>query len=221
MATLKPTEEPKLKPEDGEEPNDPQNDGQDPNPDGDPINDADDESDDDAGSEDLGDKGKQALDRMKTARNDAKKLAKEREAEIAKLKRQLAAKDKSPEENELEQARAEARAEAITAANARVIRSEVKSAAAGKLRNPALAIKLLDLTDFDVDENGDVDTDQIQEAISDLLEENPELAAQGGNASFDSGRGKQPRKKKLTKQDLAGMSPNEIAKAYDEGRVEA
>ncbi|MCD1286492.1 MULTISPECIES: hypothetical protein [unclassified Brevibacterium] len=186
----------------------------------DQINDEDD-AEDDNGTEDLGDKGKQALDRMKTARNDAKKLAKEREAEIAELKRQLAAKDNSAEENELENARAEARAEAITAANARVIRSEVKSAAAGKLRNPALAIKLLDLSDFDVDENGDVDTEQIQEAITELLEENPELAAQGGNASFDSGRGKHPRKKKLTKQDLAGMSPNEIAKAYDEGRVEA
>ena len=223
MATLKPTEEPKLKPNDGEEHDDSQNDGQDPATNGDQIDDGDehDDQDDDSGADSLGDPGKQALDRMKTQRNDAKKLAKEREAEIAELKRQLEAKDKSPEENELEKARAEARAEAITAANARVIRSEVKSAAAGKLRNPALAIKLLNLSDFDVDENGDVDTDQIQEAISDLLEENPELAAQGGNASFDSGRGKQPRKKKLTKQDLAGMSPKEIAKAYDEGRVEA
>lgn len=223
MATLKPTEEPKLKPNDGEEHDDSQNDGQDPATNGDQTDDVEerDDQDDDSGADSLGDPGKQALDRMKTQRNDAKKLAKEREAEIAELKRQLEAKDKSPEENELEKARAEARAEAITAANARVIRSEVKSAAAGKLRNPALAIKLLDLTDFDVDENGDVDTDQIQEAITDLLEENPELAAQGGNASFDSGRGKQPRKKKLTKQDLAGMSPKEIAKAYDEGRVEA
>lgn len=223
MATLKPTEEPKLKPNDGEEHDDSQNDGQDPATNGDQTDDGEehDDQDDDPGADSLGDPGKQALDRMKTQRNDAKKLAKEREAEIAELKRQLEAKDKSPEENELEKARAEARAEAITAANARVIRSEVKSAAAGKLRNPALAIKLLNLSDFDVDENGDVDTDQIQEAISDLLEENPELAAQGGNASFDSGRGKQPRKKKLTKQDLAGMSPKEIAKAYDEGRVEA
>lgn len=223
MATLKPTEEPKLKPNDGEEHDDSQNDGQDPATNGDHTDDGEerDDQDDDSGADSLGDPGKQALDRMKTQRNDAKKLAKEREAEIAELKRQLEAKDKSPEENELEKARAEARAEAITAANARVIRSEVKSAAAGKLRNPALAIKLLNLSDFDVDENGDVDTDQIQEAISDLLEENPELAAQGGNASFDSGRGKQPRKKKLTKQDLAGMSPQEIAKAYDEGRVEA
>ena len=172
------------------------------------------------GADSLGDPGKKALDRMKSERNEAKKAARERDAEIAELKRQIAAKDKTPEENELEQARAEARTEAMTTANARVVRSEVKSAAAGKLRNPALAIKLLDLTDFDVDENGDVDTEQIQEAISDLLEENPELAAQGGNGSFDSGRGKQPRKKKLSKSDLVGMSPDAIAKAYDEGRVE-
>lgn len=216
MSTLKPADDPKLAEN---------SDDEDTNLDEDTSNEDDqiseeDDSDDDNGSEALGDKGKQALDRMKTQRNEAKKLAKERETELAELRRQLAAKDKSPEENELEQARAEARAEAMTAANARVIRSEVKSAAAGKLRNPGLALKLLDLSDFDVDENGDVDTEQIQEAISDLLEENPELAAQGGNASFDSGRGKQPRKKKLTKDDLKGMSPDEITKAYNEGRIE-
>ncbi|MCS4593568.1 hypothetical protein KTJ89_11305 [Brevibacterium sediminis] len=217
MSTLKPADEPKLTENSDDEET---NLDEDTSTEDDSINDHDDEDDDEDGSDSLGDKGKQALDRMKTARNEAKKLAKEREAEIAELKRQLAAEDKTPEENELEQARAEARAEAMTAANARVIRSEVKSAAAGKLRNPALALRLLDLTDFDVDENGDVDTEQIQEAISDLLEENPELAAQGGNASFDSGRGKQPRKKKLTKDDLKGMSPDEITKAYNEGRIE-
>lgn len=220
MATLKPTEEPKLTSNNGEP--DPDTDDQsttdEPIDQSDDVDDTDDDEDD--GADALGDPGKQALDRMKTQRNEAKRLAKERENEIAELKRQLEAKDKTPEENELEQVRAEARAEAMTAANARVIRSEVKSAATGKLRNPALALKLLDLTDFDVDENGDVDTEQIQEAITDLLEENPELAAQGGNASFDSGRGKQPRKKKLTKDDLKGMSPDEIAKAYNEGRVE-
>lgn len=211
-------EEPKLV-DDGQDP------AEDPNldPNGDPAEDPDTsatDDDDDAGAEALGDPGKKALDRMKAERNEAKKAARERDAEIAELKRQIAAKDKTPEENELEQARAEARAEAMSKANERVLRSEVKSAAAGKLRNPADALQLLDLSDFDVNEDGDVDTDQIQEAISDLLEQKPYLAAQGSNASFDSGRGKQPRKKKLTKQDLAGMSPNEIAKAYDEGRVE-
>lgn len=180
----------------------------------------DDDSTDDEGADSLGEPGKKALDRMKAERNEAKKASRERDAEIAELKRQIAAKDKTPEENELEQARAEARAEAMSTANERVLRSEVKSAAAGKLRNPADALKLLSLTDFDVNEDGDVDTDQIQEAISDLLEEKPYLAAQGSNGSFDSGRGKQPRKKKLTKSDFNGMSPNAIAKAYDEGRVE-
>lgn len=220
MARLTTNEDPQLV-------DDPQDTNEDPNtdpnetPGTDPA-DLDDTDDGDAeGADSLGDPGKKALDRMKSERNEAKKAARERDAEIAELKRQIAAKDKTPEENELEQVRAEARAEAMTTANARVVRSEVKSAAAGKLRNPALAIKLLDLTDFDVDENGDVDTEQIQEAISDLLEENPELAAQGGNGSFDSGRGKQPRKKKLSKSDLVGMSPDAIAKAYDEGRVEA
>lgn len=220
MARLTTNEEPTLVDDPQDPPEDPNTD---PNetPGTDPADLDDTDDGDSEGAESLGDPGKKALDRMKSERNEAKKAARERDAEIAELKRQIAAKDKTPEENELEQARAEARTEAMTTANARVVRSEVKSAAAGKLRNPALAIKLLDLTDFDVDDNGDVDTEQIQEAISDLLEENPELAAQGGNGSFDSGRGKQPRKKKLSKSDLVGMSPDAIAKAYDEGRVEA
>lgn len=211
-------EEPNLVDDSQNPPADPNTDpGDDPNTD--PAGQNDD--DDDDGAESLGDPGKKALDRMKAERNEAKKAARERDAEIAELKRQIEAKDKTPEENELEAARAEAREETLSKANERVLRSEVKSAAAGKLRNPADALKLLDLKDFDVNEDGDVDTDQIQDAISDLLEEKPYLAAQGSNGSFDSGRGKQPRKKKLTKADLAGMSPNEIAKAYDEGRVES
>ncbi|QDH86178.1 scaffolding protein [Brevibacterium phage AGM12] len=211
-------EEPNLVDDQQNPPADPNTDpGEDPNTD--PAGQNDD--DDDDGADSLGDPGKKALDRMKAERNEAKKAARERDAEIAELKRQIEAKDKTPEENELEAARVEARAETLSKANERVLRSEVKSAAAGKLRNPADALKLLELKDFDVNEDGDVDTDQIQDAISDLLEEKPYLAAQGSNGSFDSGRGKQPRKKKLTKADLAGMSPNEIAKAYDEGRVES
>lgn len=210
-------EEPTLVDDPQDPPADPNTDpGEDPSTDPAGQNDGDDD-----GADSLGDPGKKALDRMKAERNEAKKAARERDAEIAELKRQIEAKDKTPEENELEAARAEARAETLSKANERVLRSEVKSAAAGKLRNPADALKLLDLKDFDVNEDGDVDTDQIQDAISDLLEEKPYLAAQGSNGSFDSGRGKQPRKKKLTKADLAGMSPNEIAKAYDEGRVES
>lgn len=188
-------------------------------PSGDEIDPDEDETDPE-GADSLGDPGKKALDRMKTERNEAKRASRAQAKEIAELKRQLEAKDKTPEENELEQARAEARAEALTAANARVLRSEVKSAAAGKLKNPADALKLLELTDFDIDDNGDVDTTQIQEAIDDLLADKPYLAAQGGGTSFDSGRGKQPRKRKLTKADLTGMKPAEVAKAYDEGRVQ-
>ena len=180
-----------------------------------------DDGEDPEGAEALGDPGKKALNAMKQERNEQRKLARQREAEIAELKKQLEAKDRSPEENELEQARAEARAEEREKANARILRSEVKSAAAGKLRNPADALKFLDLTDFGVDDEGNVDAEQVQEAISDLLDEKPYLAAQGGDASFDSGRGKQPRKKKLTQKDLAGMSAAAIAAAYDKGEIES
>jgi hypothetical protein len=184
--------------------------------------DADNDSDDeDTDAKDLGDKGKRALDSMKAkvkAANAAKKAA---EAEAARLKAEKANAGKPAEEQALDAARAEGATAATAAANKRIIRSEVKAAAAGKLKNPALAVKLIDLDSLEVDEDGEVDEEAIAEAISALLEENPYLAAQGGDTKFDSARGKPKQKPKLTKADLDKMTPEQVAKAYDEGRVQA
>lgn len=216
-------QEPRLKDseDDHDDEDQEQNPGTDPTDGDDDRDDAQDEddSDDPDGADQLRDEGKKALDRMKSERNEAKRNSRAKDAEIAELKRQLASKDKSPEEMKREEERQKHEAEVIAKANARVVRSEIRAAAAGKLKNPALALKLLDPSDFDVDDNGDVDTDQIQEAIAELLDDNPYLAAQGGTGSFDSGRGKQPTKKKLSKDDLSSMTPEQIAKAYNEGRI--
>ena len=64
------------------------------------------------------------------------------------------------------------------------------------------------------------DRQEVAEAIEDLLQRKPHLAAQGGSTSFDSGRGKPRPKKKLTRDDLKRMSPDEIVKARREGRIE-
>ena len=179
-----------------------------------------DEGDNDPdGSEDLGDKGKKALDAMKARLKAAKTAEKEAKAETARLRAEKEASGKAPEEQSLDAARREATEQALSAANKKILRSEVKAAAAGKLANPALAVKLIDLDSLEVDEDGNVDEEALAEAISDLLQENPFLAAQGGTTKFDSARGKPRQKGQLTREDLKKLTPEQIAKAYDEGRV--
>lgn len=124
----------------------------------------------------LGDAGQKALDAMKaelkTARAEAR-TAKALQKELDDLKAASAT------DAEKAIAAAEARGEqgALGKANARIIRAEVKAAAAGKLTNPEIAPKLLDLSEFTVDDEGEVDAKAIAKAIDVLLAENPYLAA--------------------------------------------
>lgn len=120
------------------------------------------------GEDSLGDAGKQALDRMKA------KLKAERE-------RRIAAEEKAAKAlGEDDAARIER--EALAKANARIVRAEIKAAAAGKLADPADALTFLSADDFEVDDDGDVDAGEIAAAIDDLVRRKPYLAAQGGSA---------------------------------------
>lgn len=180
-----------------------------------------DESDEDEeevdGADALGDKGQKALRAMKDRVKASKKAEREAKAELERLKNSAG---KTEEQLAEQQLREQREAAILNKANERIVRSEIKSAAAGKLQNPALAIRLLDLADFEVDEDGNVDEDEIAQAIDELLEREPYLAVQSGSGpKFDSARGKRKVAKKLTAKDLEGMSPQDIAKAYDEGRV--
>lgn len=180
-----------------------------------------DESDEDEeevdGTDALGDKGQKALRAMKDRVKASKKAEREAKAELERL---MNSAGKTEEQLAEQQQREQREAAILNKANERIVRSEIKSAAAGKLQNPALAIRLLDLADFEVDEDGNVDEDEIAQAIDELLEREPYLAVQSGSGpKFDSARGKRKVAKKLTAKDLEGMSPQEIAKAYDEGRV--
>lgn len=127
----------------------------------------------DGGEDELGDAGKQALDRMKA------KLKAERAARLAaeaKLNETTPADD-------AERIQREADAKAAAKANARILSAEVRAAAAGKLSDPSDALTFIDLSQFDVDDDGSVDQDEIASAISDLLTKKPYLAAQGGPKS--------------------------------------
>ncbi|OZF23960.1 hypothetical protein CH296_28375 [Rhodococcus sp. 14-2496-1d] len=114
----------------------------------------------------MGPKGERALERIKEKLRNEKKLR--REAEQKVLDAATDGKTKTAERD------------ILAKANSRILRSEVRAAAAGKLADPADAVKFLDLDQFDVGEDGDVDQDEIEDAIEDLVKRKPYLAAQGG-----------------------------------------
>lgn len=164
---------------------------------------------DEEGVDQLGDAGKQALDRMKQKWRDERALRRALEKQVAG----------EPVEDESVQADAQ-----LQRANEKILRSEIKAAAAGKLADPADAYRFLDLTDFEVSEDLEVDGDEIAEAIDALLEKKPYLAAQAqGERRFKGGGGNGPRKgnqaRQLTESDLDRMSPEQINTALREGRL--
>jgi hypothetical protein len=193
-----------------------------------------DEGDDDEGEGDgdLGDKGKQALDRMKgklnTTRADLREF-KKLGLSPAKLRELIDASkgdeggqggDKVDVDKIREEARAEARAEGLK--DRITDKIEVRAAKGFADAEDAVAILLRshDIEDF---LDGDtIDVEAIQEALDELLEKKPHLAAQGGKrftGKADGGKRKADRPDQLTRSDLQRMSPSEILKAKADGRL--
>lgn len=155
-------------------------------------------------------------------------LAKERTAnkltakELATLKAEREAQDKTPEENALEAARREGETAAVKRTNERLVKSELRSAAKGKLSNVADALVFIDVSSIEVGDDGEVDTEALDTAIANLLIDRPYLAAAdqkrfGGDA--DQGTQKSGAPKQLTRADLAGMSPEAIVAAEKNGQL--
>ena len=153
---------------------------------------------DDAGDggdpSDLGEAGKRALDAERSRAKAAEKARKAAEKELGDARKRLAdidASSKSETEKAIEKAKAEATTEATkeatAKANAHILRAEIKAAAAGKLARPEYALKLLDLDDFEVDDDGEVDADAIAKAIDQLVKDDPALAAGKARGSADGG----------------------------------
>lgn len=188
--------------------------------------DADDDKDADAdtdGDKDaLGDAGKKALDAMKGQRNAARGELRAFKA-LGLTPSQITALTVKPDAEKPDVAAIQHTADvaAQTKANGRIIRSEVKAAAAGKMTDPADAYKFLDLTKFEVDDDGNVDEADIAEAIDDLVKKKPYLAAQGKRfqGQGDGGTRNENRPSQLTNADLAAMSADEVVKARKDGRL--
>ena len=122
--------------------------------------------------------------------------------DVAELQRKASEFDRLAEaqKSELEKATEKAvreteervRTETEGAWKKRILRSEVKVAAAGKLNDPADALAHLDLSAFEVDDDGNADEAAIASAIDKLLEDKPYLGAgatarQRPTREFDAG----------------------------------
>lgn len=171
------------------------------------------------GADALGDPGKKALDAMKQKWKDAERTARETSAELARLKAEAAGKQV---EHEAEVAAQKAKDDALAAANERILKAEVRAAAAGKLSDPADALRFIDLSSIEVGEDGEVNAADIASAIDDLINTKPYLAAQGGRfqGSGDGGaRNGNTQKPQLTEADLGRMSPEQIVDARKNGQL--
>lgn len=155
--------------------------------DNDQNDDADDQNDDaddkQAGDDKLREAGTKALTDERAARKRAEREAKEAKAELDKIRNA----GQSEQEKAIAKAKAEGTTEALKTANARILRAEIKAAAGGKLTDPADAVRLLDLSDFEVDADGEVDSKAIAKAIDQLVKDKPYLAGNGaGNTTRGS-----------------------------------
>jgi hypothetical protein len=113
---------------------------------------------------------------------------------IESLKQQLAdlqagSAPRSELETEVDKARKEAATEATAVANRKIVRAEIKAAASAKFADPADAIAFLNLDDFTVDDDGEVDGEAIMAALDDLLKKKPHLGAKGAARWSGSGDG--------------------------------
>jgi hypothetical protein len=160
------------------------------------------EGDQDGEDKPLGPAGEKALQAEKDKRRAAAATARAEkaradvaEAELAKLRKAAekttTPKNADPDEVKVdpEEIQREADAKAIAKANDRIVRAEVKVAATGRLADPADALAFLDLTQFEVDDDGNVDEDEVRDAITNLLKKKPHLAAQGGRRFQGGGDG--------------------------------
>src|SRR5699024_5648660 len=152
-------------------------------------------------------------------------LEKKVKGEAGTLKSQLeelqAKLDGKEKEYAAEQERRKVEAEALAKADERILKAEIRAAAAQKLADPADALRFIDLDEFEVGTEGDVDSEAISVAIDGLLKEKPYLAAQGGSGPvFESpGSHRDPKKVQVTRSEVERMSPEQVRAARAEGRL--
>lgn len=176
------------------------------------------------GSEDLGDKGKKALDAMKAKNKEAKARIKALEAELAESKSKSEGSKDDKEDIEKLKARLKAEYAAESLKDRALDKLEAKAA---KLFTDPEDVRVLLARDVDDFIDGDrVDLEAIKDALEDLLSRKPYLAIQDESrfqGSADGGARGKSKPTQLTLADvkkLAAEGKNaEIVKAEKEGRL--
>lgn len=172
---------------------------------------------DPAGSDALGDAGKKALNSMKSARNEARR---ERDAAIEERDRLKAAAEGREAEWEAER---KAREAADKRYQERIFKSELKAIAATEgVKHPDILSRLIDPDKFPLDDEGNLDSGAITEAVKTAIA-TYDLAVQDGRrfpGSADAGVRKDATPTQLTRDDLKTMTPDQISKAKAEGRLD-
>jgi len=187
--------------------------------------DSDDEEEDDSVGEDgLTAKGRHAIDaerkaagRLKAAYKPWAALKKETgmspEEILALVKGKKAPNksastkdDDSSDPVDVDEIRREANVQAQSRVNDKLKRAAVKAEAAEVLLHAGDAVRFLDLDDYEVDDDGEVDVAQIKRDLRALLVDRPELGKaakkggpRGGPADFDGG----PRKTAASKANMS------------------
>ena len=157
---------------------------------------------------------KSALQKERQARRDLEKRLKE-------FEREAAARDLTPDERVIEEARREAAAEATQAANQRIVQTEFRSLAKERGIDPKAAVRLADLSAVDVGDDGAVDVDDLTSALDALLSEFPSLVPSRFQGTADQGsRAREAGSKQITSAaELKNMSAEEVNQARREGRL--
>lgn len=135
------------------------------------------ESAPDDGEAALGDAGKKALDAMKAKWRAAEAEAKRVTDEVAALR---AAAEGREAEHQATIESQKVKDDALAAANTKIAKANLRAAAAGKLADPTDALTFIDVSTFEVDDDGNTDEAALTAAIADLIKSKPYLAAQGG-----------------------------------------
>lgn len=158
---------------------------------------------------------------LKTALQKERAARKAEAKRVKELEQELADRDKPDDEKAIDVARREAAAEATAKANTRLVAAEFRIAAAKRVKDPRIAAKLVDLSDVEVNEDGEVDSEGITNALDALLDEYPDLAPSRFEGTADQGgKGKDSKPSQLSRDDLKTMTPAAILAAEKAGQLD-
>lgn len=174
----------------------------------------------------LGDAGKRAIDRMKSERDEARRLL--REAQNASQSQQSTTTDTSDrngrkDDDNKGKSAEDVENEIIARLTAQALRSSVREVAGSKLTDPNDALVLGNWSDMTPNEFGEFDRSAITSKIDDLIKAKPYLAKSDKKfeGSADSGnRGDSQVQGQVTRESLKSMTPAEINKARADGRLQ-